>query len=94
MSCVVNGTTELTSLIKGLKEGKRYKFRVSAKNVYGTSEPLEADSITAKNPFGTLSVLLENNTTLYAEKYSFYCICGIRHAKSVIKVPKCNNDHE
>ncbi|XP_067930808.1 twitchin-like [Watersipora subatra] len=46
--CTVNGTS---AVVKGLKEGKRYKCRVSAVNVYGRSEPLEGDTITAKNPF-------------------------------------------
>lgn len=38
--------------VKGLDEGKRYRFRVSAVNPYGESEPLESASIQAKNPFG------------------------------------------
>ena len=37
---------------KGLKEGKNYKFRVRAENMYGVGEPLESSKITAKNPFG------------------------------------------
>ncbi|XP_059156398.1 twitchin-like isoform X4 [Physella acuta] len=36
---------------KGLKDGKNYKFRVKAENVYGVGEPLESQKITAKNPF-------------------------------------------
>ncbi|CAG5115701.1 unnamed protein product [Candidula unifasciata] len=36
---------------KGLKEGKNYKFRVKAENMYGFGEPLESQKITAKNPF-------------------------------------------
>lgn len=40
---------------KGLKEGKNYKFRVKAENIYGTGEPLESQKITAKNPFGELN---------------------------------------
>ncbi|XP_055900297.1 twitchin-like isoform X6 [Biomphalaria glabrata] len=38
---------------KGLKEGKNYKFRVKAENIYGLGEPLESQKITAKNPFDT-----------------------------------------
>lgn len=51
--CIINGTS---TVVKGLKEGKKYKFRVKAVNIYGTSEPLEGDAITAKNPFGRLFV--------------------------------------
>nr|KAG5709145.1 hypothetical protein BaRGS_028601 [Batillaria attramentaria] len=39
--------------VKGLKEGKNYKFRVKAENIYGTGEPLEGKQVTAKNPFDT-----------------------------------------
>lgn len=39
--------------IENLVPGHEYKFRVSAVNNEGVSEPLEADhSIIAKNPFG------------------------------------------
>ncbi|TGZ63952.1 hypothetical protein CRM22_006631 [Opisthorchis felineus] len=38
--------------VRGLVEGKRYRFRVSAVNMMGASEPCETNSaITAKNPF-------------------------------------------
>lgn len=49
--CIIDNCS---TVVKGLREGKRYKFRVKAVNVYGNSEPLEADAITAKNPFGEL----------------------------------------
>ena len=53
---IVNGTTHT---VKGLEEGKKYKFRVKAANVYGNSEPAElANSVLAKNPFG-LSLKLQ-----------------------------------
>ena len=40
-----------------LKEGEEYKFRVSAENDLGTSEPLETDRATkAKNPFGKIQI--------------------------------------
>lgn len=48
-NCLVNGTS---TTVKGLQEGKRYAFRVRAVNMYGTSEPLESDTVVAKNPFG------------------------------------------
>jgi hypothetical protein len=39
--------------VRGLENGKRYDFRVSAENEFGVGEPLNADeSILAKNPFG------------------------------------------
>lgn len=42
--------------VENLVPGHEYKFRVSAVNNEGVSEPLEADhSIIAKNPFGKLS---------------------------------------
>ena len=38
--------------MKGLQEGKQYKFRVRAVNAEGDSDPLETDhAITAKDPF-------------------------------------------
>ncbi|XP_065941807.1 twitchin isoform X18 [Magallana gigas] len=41
-----------TMPVKGLKEGKKYKFRVKAENIYGAGEPLETSKPTlAKNPF-------------------------------------------
>ncbi|CAH8526186.1 unnamed protein product [Heterobilharzia americana] len=46
---VVTGTS---CPVKGLIEGKRYRFRVSAVNTMGPSEPAETNTaITAKNPF-------------------------------------------
>ena len=50
-NCLVNGTS---TTVKGLQEGKKYAFRVKAVNMYGTSEPLESETVTAKNPFGKL----------------------------------------
>lgn len=39
--------------VKGLTEGKNYKFRVCAENSFGVSEPLEGLPVIAKNPFDT-----------------------------------------
>lgn len=36
---------------QGLEEGKKYRFRVRAENMYGVSEPLEGTPVEAKNPF-------------------------------------------
>jgi hypothetical protein len=54
----VPGTPSGTShTVKGLEEGKKYKFRVKAANMYGNSEPAELDkSVLAKNPFGKFNV--------------------------------------
>ena len=52
-NCVVKGTS---TTVKDLQEGKKYAFRVKAVNIYGTSEPLEGDSFTAKNPFGEMHI--------------------------------------
>ena len=42
-----------TMAVKNLKEGKKYKFRVKAENLYGEGKPLETQKpILAKNPFG------------------------------------------
>ena len=50
----VQGNVNGTSVpVKGLEKGKKYKFRVKAKNRAGVGEPLETDrAILAKNPFG------------------------------------------
>lgn len=41
--------------VTGLEPGHQYKFRVTAVNDEGDSDPLEADkAIIAKNPFGKL----------------------------------------
>lgn len=49
------GYASLTSHnVKGLEEGKQYKFRVRAENMHGISEPLDSSKpITAKNSFDT-----------------------------------------
>ncbi|XP_076471204.1 twitchin-like [Babylonia areolata] len=47
---IVSGTSHT---VKGLKDGKGYKFRVKAENIYGTGEPLEGEKVIAKNPFDT-----------------------------------------
>lgn len=45
--------------VTGLTPGKEYKFRVTAVNAEGESEPLQTEeSIIAKNPFG---IRLVNN---------------------------------
>lgn len=41
-----------TFTVKGLDEGKQYRFRVRSENIYGISDALESKPITAKNPFG------------------------------------------
>jgi hypothetical protein len=51
---LVTGTSHT---VKGLENGKQYKFRVKAENVYGVGEPLEGNRVTAKNPFGEKDVL-------------------------------------
>ncbi|XP_071104533.1 twitchin-like isoform X3 [Haliotis cracherodii] len=43
--------TGTSHLVKGLKEGKTYQFRVKAENIYGTGEPLIGNKVLAKNPF-------------------------------------------
>lgn len=45
-----------TYTVRNLEEGKQYKFRVRAENIYGISEPLEGKPVTAKNPFGKIVV--------------------------------------
>lgn len=53
-------TREPHAEINNLVPGQEYKFRVSAVNAEGESEPLEADhSIVAKNPFGKWTICLK-----------------------------------
>lgn len=40
-----------STIHQGLEEGKKYRFRVRAENMYGISEPLEGTPVEAKNPF-------------------------------------------
>lgn len=63
-----------TMPVKGLKEGKKYKFRVKAENIYGAGEPLETSKPTlAKNPFGKifLFVILLNIQIRFAKPNPF-----------------------
>uniref|UniRef100_A0A1I8J9R7 non-specific serine/threonine protein kinase n=1 Tax=Macrostomum lignano TaxID=282301 RepID=A0A1I8J9R7_9PLAT len=49
---VLGSSSETTCPVKNLKEGRRYRFRVSAVNRFGVSEPLETSApVVAKNPF-------------------------------------------
>lgn len=41
-----------TYMVKNLDEGKQYRFRIRAENMYGVSDPLEGKPVFAKNPFG------------------------------------------
>ena len=43
---------ELTYKVTGLKENKKYQFRVMAENKYGISEPLEGQSVTPMGQYG------------------------------------------
>ena len=50
-------TEELTFVVPKLLEGNQYLFRVSAQNMYGTSDPVElAEPVTAKNPYSKFSL--------------------------------------
>ncbi len=44
--------TDLTYRVTGLKEYKRYQFRVTAQSQFGISEPLEGQDITPKGQYG------------------------------------------
>lgn len=46
-------------VVPKLKKGEQYKFRVSAENRAGVSEPLEGEElVTAKDPYGEASHVL------------------------------------
>lgn len=43
--------------MKDLEKGKKYKYRVRAQNLYGTSDPAQTDKATeAKNPYGMCEI--------------------------------------
>jgi len=51
--------TKTEHLVKGLKAGKKYSFRVRAENMYGLSDPVDLDkSVLAKNPYGNINFLM------------------------------------
>uniref|UniRef100_A0A915Q578 non-specific serine/threonine protein kinase n=1 Tax=Setaria digitata TaxID=48799 RepID=A0A915Q578_9BILA len=50
VSAFVPGTT---ALVTKLIEGHQYEFRVMAENANGRSDPLNSDTVLAKDPFGT-----------------------------------------
>ena len=57
----VTGTSHT---VPDLTEGKKYKFRVKAENIYGQSEPVElSKSVLAKNPYGQCLNLLNEQRT-------------------------------
>lgn len=44
-------------VVKDLEKGKKYKYRVRAQNLYGTSDPAQTDKATeAKNPYGMCEI--------------------------------------
>lgn len=47
----VTGSKDLTFTIRNLKVGKLYAYRISAKNKYGVSDPVETKTFEAKYPF-------------------------------------------
>ena len=53
--------------VKGLTEGKKYVFRVRAENMYGVSEPLNGDAVTAKSPFDPPSAPGKPDITNYSK---------------------------
>lgn len=58
--------------VTGLNPGSEYKFRVTAVNDEGDSEPLESErGVIAKNPYGTLIFPL-NTTSKFYIKYKKY----------------------
>ena len=50
--------------VTGLEPGKKYEFRVKARNDEGDSDPLEGDdAIVAKDPFGEFISAAHSNFT-------------------------------
>ena len=48
----------LSYTAKELRNGRTYKFRVRAENLYGASVPVETSSVLAKNPYSKFEVHL------------------------------------
>lgn len=52
-TAIISDTLDSDAEVLGLTPGKEYKFRVSAVNSEGESDPLETlQPVLAKNPFG------------------------------------------
>jgi len=59
---VAGNPTSESHVVKGLEPGKKYKFRVRAKNKLGPGKPIETNkAILAKDPYGQKSSLLLAN---------------------------------
>ena len=67
----------------GLEPGHQYKFRVTAVNDEGDSEPLEAErAILAKNPFGKLAfMMILQNILQKIPKYQFVKVEGFAYVQ-------------